>query len=306
MPVYNLASKILCRVINVSLKAEPDTDEVFAQVTLLPESNFSEWLCHTLLFFLPKRGRFAWLSLFQQVSGFLWLELQSTSFVADQKLPYLDFAGISTQLLQTLFKVKGVVHYGIAGNADPQLEIGDVTIPQFWAHSGLWNWQEVESNLSRFWNVLESKKLTQAVVSKLEEALWINNRKYDALWCWEMLKLLVHFALRTRMRQGFQKVLQCFLKAFNEFVQRRVSHYKELNPTENLLLLKAFCELQAQDRNRLKSNFCGLVLLLGSLPWRLNYQNLVFPHCRFQVVVAERIKLKEKKIKYTNELESKV
>ncbi|XP_048428722.1 uncharacterized protein LOC125471864 isoform X12 [Pyrus x bretschneideri] len=261
---------------------------------------------HKSLYFPNQMGRFAWLSLFQQVSGFLWLELQSTSFVADQKLPYLDFAGISTQLLQTLFKVKGVVHYGIAGNADPQLEIGDVTIPQFWAHSGLWNWQEVESNLSRFWNVLESKKLTQAVVSKLEEALWINNRKYDALWCWEMLKLLVHFALRTRMRQGFQKVLQCFLKAFNEFVQRRVSHYKELNPTENLLLLKAFCELQAQDRNRLKSNFCGLVLLLGSLPWRLNYQNLVFPHCRFQVVVAERIKLKEKKIKYTNELESKV
>ncbi|XP_068314648.1 uncharacterized protein [Pyrus communis] len=72
---------------------------------------------------------------------FLWLELQSTSFVADQKLPYLDFAGISTQLLQTLFKVKAVVHYGIAGNADPQLQIGDVTIPQFWPHTGLWNWQ---------------------------------------------------------------------------------------------------------------------------------------------------------------------
>ncbi|XP_008811924.2 auxin response factor 2A-like [Phoenix dactylifera] len=37
MPIYNLPSKILCRVINVQLKAEPDTDEVFAQVTLLPE-----------------------------------------------------------------------------------------------------------------------------------------------------------------------------------------------------------------------------------------------------------------------------
>ncbi|TQD70609.1 hypothetical protein C1H46_043861 [Malus baccata] len=37
--------------------------------------------------------------------------------------------------------VKGVVHYGNAGNADPQLQIGDVTIPQFWAHTGLWNWQ---------------------------------------------------------------------------------------------------------------------------------------------------------------------
>jgi len=71
MPVYDLPPKILCRVINVQLKvvlfdlchffaikisnafeqsnpqkrmvfqAEPDTDEVFAQVTLLPESNVS-------------------------------------------------------------------------------------------------------------------------------------------------------------------------------------------------------------------------------------------------------------------------
>ncbi|XWS72049.1 hypothetical protein CRYUN_Cryun02cG0007500 [Craigia yunnanensis] len=93
--------------------------------------------------------------------------MQSGSFVADHKLPYLDFsgrrfrigrlenekviivmtglsmlnAGIATQLLLSLFKVKGVLHYGIAGNANPQLQIGDVTIPQFWAHSGLWNWQ---------------------------------------------------------------------------------------------------------------------------------------------------------------------
>lgn len=37
MPVYNLPPKILCRVMNVELKAEPDTDEVFAQITLLPE-----------------------------------------------------------------------------------------------------------------------------------------------------------------------------------------------------------------------------------------------------------------------------
>ncbi|XP_021275702.1 bark storage protein A [Herrania umbratica] len=50
-------------------------------------------------------------------------------------------AGIATQLLLSLFKVKGVLHYGIAGNANPQLQIGDVTIPQYWAHTGLWNWQ---------------------------------------------------------------------------------------------------------------------------------------------------------------------
>lgn len=42
MPVYDLPSKILCRVINVLLKAEPDTDEVFAQVTLVPETDQDE------------------------------------------------------------------------------------------------------------------------------------------------------------------------------------------------------------------------------------------------------------------------
>ncbi|KAL6984781.1 hypothetical protein U1Q18_018160 [Sarracenia purpurea var. burkii] len=93
--------------------------------------------------------------------------LQSPSFVADQNLPYFDFsgrrfrigrigkqkiivvmtglsmlnAGITTQLLLSLFRVRGVVHFGVAGNANPDLQIGDVTIPQYWAHTGLWNWQ---------------------------------------------------------------------------------------------------------------------------------------------------------------------
>lgn len=38
VPRYDLPSKILCRVFNVHLKAEPDTDEVFAQITLMPEA----------------------------------------------------------------------------------------------------------------------------------------------------------------------------------------------------------------------------------------------------------------------------
>ncbi|XP_073134753.1 auxin response factor 2A-like [Henckelia pumila] len=42
MPVYNLPPKILCRVVNVNLKAEPDTDEVFAQIILIPEPNQDE------------------------------------------------------------------------------------------------------------------------------------------------------------------------------------------------------------------------------------------------------------------------
>ncbi|CAL9161221.1 unnamed protein product [Musa hybrid cultivar] len=42
MPVYNLPWKILCRVMNVDLKAEPDTDEVYAQITLLPDPKQDE------------------------------------------------------------------------------------------------------------------------------------------------------------------------------------------------------------------------------------------------------------------------
>ncbi|KAJ1275687.1 hypothetical protein BS78_05G155000 [Paspalum vaginatum] len=42
MQLYNLPWKILCEVMNVELKAEPDTDEVYAQLTLLPESKPEE------------------------------------------------------------------------------------------------------------------------------------------------------------------------------------------------------------------------------------------------------------------------
>ncbi|KAG6498728.1 hypothetical protein ZIOFF_038450 [Zingiber officinale] len=69
--------------------------------------------------------------------------LQSSNFVHSPRLPWILQlnAGISTQLLLTLFDVKGVVHFGIAGNANSDLQIGDVTIPRRWAHTGLWNWQ---------------------------------------------------------------------------------------------------------------------------------------------------------------------
>ncbi|KAL2339329.1 hypothetical protein Fmac_013775 [Flemingia macrophylla] len=42
MPSFNLPSKILCKVINVHLRAEPETDEVYGQITLLPEADQSE------------------------------------------------------------------------------------------------------------------------------------------------------------------------------------------------------------------------------------------------------------------------
>lgn len=37
IPRFSLPSKILCQVMNIELKAEPETDEVYAQITLIPE-----------------------------------------------------------------------------------------------------------------------------------------------------------------------------------------------------------------------------------------------------------------------------
>ncbi|KAG6516604.1 hypothetical protein ZIOFF_027073 [Zingiber officinale] len=42
MPLFNLPSKLLCRVVHIQLQVEPDTDEVYAQITLHPEVNQDE------------------------------------------------------------------------------------------------------------------------------------------------------------------------------------------------------------------------------------------------------------------------
>ncbi|XP_075522708.1 auxin response factor 9-like [Primulina tabacum] len=42
IPMFNLPSKILCRVFNIQLLAEKDTDEVYAQITLMPETDQTE------------------------------------------------------------------------------------------------------------------------------------------------------------------------------------------------------------------------------------------------------------------------
>ncbi|KAK1276152.1 Auxin response factor 11 [Acorus gramineus] len=42
--MFNLPSKILCRVVYIQLKAEPESDEVYAQITLQPEPDQNELL----------------------------------------------------------------------------------------------------------------------------------------------------------------------------------------------------------------------------------------------------------------------
>ncbi|XP_030470158.2 auxin response factor 9-like [Syzygium oleosum] len=42
IPLFSLPSKILCRIVHVHLLAEQETDEVYAQITLIPEGNQTE------------------------------------------------------------------------------------------------------------------------------------------------------------------------------------------------------------------------------------------------------------------------
>jgi auxin response factor len=42
IPMFNLPPKLLCRVMDIQLLAEPETDEVYAQITLIPEPDQTE------------------------------------------------------------------------------------------------------------------------------------------------------------------------------------------------------------------------------------------------------------------------
>ncbi|CAB4270432.1 unnamed protein product [Prunus armeniaca] len=62
-------------------------------------------------------------------------------------------AAAATQQMLDLFDILGIVHFGIAGNANNSLSIGDVTIPQQFSHTGIWDWLYGKANTARplFW-----------------------------------------------------------------------------------------------------------------------------------------------------------
>lgn len=49
-------------------------------------------------------------------------------------------AAATTQQMLDLFDIKGIIHFGISGNANSSMQIGDVTIPWQIAQTGLWDW----------------------------------------------------------------------------------------------------------------------------------------------------------------------
>ncbi|XP_047320094.1 bark storage protein A-like [Impatiens glandulifera] len=56
-------------------------------------------------------------------------------------------AAATTQQMFDLFYINGIVHFGIAGNANNSMSIGDVTIPKEFAHTGIWDWLKPNGTL---------------------------------------------------------------------------------------------------------------------------------------------------------------
>ncbi|EEF28447.1 mta/sah nucleosidase, putative [Ricinus communis] len=56
-------------------------------------------------------------------------------------------AAAATQQMVDMFDVKGIVHFGIAGNVNNSMSIGDVTIPKEFAHTGIWDWLNPDETL---------------------------------------------------------------------------------------------------------------------------------------------------------------
>lgn len=86
-------------------------------------------------------------------------------------------AAAATQQMLDLFDIAGIVHFGISGNANNSMSIGDVTIPQQFAHTGIWDWM-VKSILTTFssFNLILVRShlyfLIMALNSLLTESEW--------------------------------------------------------------------------------------------------------------------------------------
>uniref|UniRef100_A0A2P2KAN0 Bark storage protein A n=2 Tax=Rhizophora mucronata TaxID=61149 RepID=A0A2P2KAN0_RHIMU len=56
-------------------------------------------------------------------------------------------AAAATQQMLDVFDVTGIVHFGIAGNVNNSMSIGDVTVPKQIAHTGIWDWMNPNGSL---------------------------------------------------------------------------------------------------------------------------------------------------------------
>ncbi|XP_050208978.1 bark storage protein A-like isoform X1 [Mercurialis annua] len=108
----------------------------------------------------PEENAFFSTRAFKSDSRYPFLDLSGRRFrvgrIYDRKVIYVRCgigmvnAAAATQQMLDLFDITGIIHFGISGNVNNSMFIGDVSIPKQFAHTGLWDWMNpngtVDSN----------------------------------------------------------------------------------------------------------------------------------------------------------------
>ncbi|KAG8390533.1 hypothetical protein BUALT_Bualt01G0093400 [Buddleja alternifolia] len=100
--------------------------------------------------FAPEENAFFASGAFKNDSKYPFVNLSGRQFrigtIEGKKIIYVRCgigmvnAAAATQQMLDVFNIKGLIHFGIAGNTNSSLSIGDVTIPHQFAGTGLWDW----------------------------------------------------------------------------------------------------------------------------------------------------------------------
>ncbi|KAL8533241.1 hypothetical protein ACS0TY_009573 [Phlomoides rotata] len=95
---------------------------------------------------------------FKNYSRYPYVDLSGRRFrvgkVEGKKVIYLRCgvgmvnAAAATQQMVDLFDVYGLIHFGVSGNTNSSLSIGDVIIPKEFANTGLWDWLKPNATVS--------------------------------------------------------------------------------------------------------------------------------------------------------------
>ncbi|KAM6584313.1 hypothetical protein CsatB_011315 [Cannabis sativa] len=98
----------------------------------------------------PEEDAFFSTGSFQPDSDYPFLDLSGRRFrvgnVYGKRVIYVKCgvglinAAATTQQMLDVFNMRGIIHFGIAGNINDSMSIGDVTIPKEFADTGIWDW----------------------------------------------------------------------------------------------------------------------------------------------------------------------
>ncbi|GMN52806.1 hypothetical protein TIFTF001_021952 [Ficus carica] len=98
----------------------------------------------------PEENAFFSTGAFKPDPKYPFLDLSGRRFrvgkVYDKRVIYVKCgvglinAAATTQQMVDVFRISGIVHFGIAGNINNSMSIGDVSIPKEFINTGIWDW----------------------------------------------------------------------------------------------------------------------------------------------------------------------